>query len=286
MKITVPILSAAALTVIACSVFCLTACTPMAKPAQKPDAAAALQLDRILAGNQRSAANRARDVYRHPKETLEFFGARPGMTIVEIYPGAGWYTEILAPLVHGSGKLYAAHYDPDSPGKGAQESLQHYRDMLAARPDLYGEVQVTALSATKTAIAPPGSADLVVTFRNIHNWMRGGYAPVAFKAMYDALKPGGILGVEEHRGRADQPQDRQAKSGYVREDFAIAMIERVGFELVARSEINANPKDTKDYVRGVWTLPPTYADGDQDRAKFTAIGESDRFTLKFIKPAK
>ncbi len=284
MKISHPTLTAAILAAIAGTAFFLTACVAMQKPTQETAAAAPQQLNRILAGDQRSEANRARDVYRHPMETLEFFGARPGITIVEIDPGEGWYTEILAPLVHGNGKLYAAHYDPDSASKYAQATLKNYRDKLAARPDLYGEVQVTALSATKTAIAPPGSADLVVTFRNIHNWMRDGYAPVAFKAMYDALKPGGVLGVEEHRGRPDLPQDPLAKSGYVREDVAIAMIEGIGFKLVGRSEINANPQDTKDYAKGVWTLPPVYTEGAKDRAKYAGIGESDRFTLKFVKP--
>ena len=144
-------------------------------------------------------------------------------------------------------------------------------------------MHLTALSASKAAIAPPGSADLVLTFRNIHNWMRGGYAPQAFKAMYDALKPGGILGVVEHRGRPDQPQDPQAKSGYVRDDYAIKLIESVGFRLVARSEINANPRDSKDYELGVWTLPPTFRNGEKERQRYAAIGESDRFTLKFVK---
>jgi len=245
----------------------------------------AKRLDQVLAGDQRSEKNRARDVYRHPRETLSFFGAQPNLTIVEIFPGDGWYTEVLAPLVRGTGKLYAAHYDPDSTLTYAQNSLKRYREKLASRPDVYDQVTLTVLSPEKHEIAPPGSADLVVTFRNMHNWMNSGYAPAAFKAMYDALKPGGVLGIEEHRGRTDQPQDPDAKSGYVREDYAIALIESVGFKLVARSEINANPKDTKDYPAGVWTLPPTYRLKDQDHAKYEAIGESDRFTLTFVKPA-
>ncbi|MGH8314522.1 MAG: class I SAM-dependent methyltransferase, partial [Steroidobacterales bacterium] len=240
-------------------------------------AAGATRLDQVLAGDQRSEKNRARDVYRHPRETLSFFGAQPNMTIVEIFPGDGWYTEVLAPLVRGTGNLYAAHYDPDSTSTYAQNSLKHYREKLASRPDLYDQVTLTVLSPEKHEIAPPGSADLVVTFRNMHNWMNAGYAPAAFKAMYDALKPGGVLGIEEHRGRTDQPQDPEAKSGYVREDFAIALIEGVGFKLVARSEINANPKDTKDYEKGVWTLPPNFTEGEKDRAKYAVIGESDRF---------
>src|SRR5258705_1136821 len=247
-------------------------------------AADAARLDQVLAGDQRSEENRARDTYRHPRETLAFFGVQPNMTIVEIFPGDGWYTEVLAPLVRGTGKLYAAHYDPDSTSTYSQNSLKRYREKLASRPDVYDQVTLTILSPEKHEIAPPGSADLVVTFRNMHNWMNAGYAPAAFKAMYDALKPGGVLGIEEHRGRTDQPQDPEAKSGYVREDYAIALIESVGFKLVARSEINANPKDTKDYENGVWTLPPNFREGDKDRAKYAAIGESDRFTLKFVKP--
>jgi predicted methyltransferase len=260
------------------------ACTALRGSGAPPgESAAAARLDQILAGDQRSVEHRARDRFRHPKATLLFFGARPDMTVVEVFPGDGWYTEILAPFVHGSGTYYAAHYDPDSPSRYQQDALTRYRDKLAARPDLYGEVRVTALSADKTLIAPPGSADLVVTFRNMHNWMAGGYAPAAFRAMYAVLKPGGILGVVEHRGRSDQPQDPKARSGYVREDYAIALIESAGFRLVARSEVNANPKDTKDYALGVWTLPPGLRAGEKDRDRYLAIGESDRFTLKFVK---
>jgi predicted methyltransferase len=286
LKIRSLVLAAAAISSRALAIGALATLLGAFAAAAQPDSAVSYRLDQILAGDQRSEKNRARDQYRHPKETLTFFGVRPDMTIVEIFPGDGWYTEILAPLVHGSGKYYAAHYDPASPSKNAQDTLKRFREKLASRPDLYGEINVTALSASKTQIAPPGAADLVVTFRNIHNWMGGDYAPAAFKAMYDALKPGGVLGVEEHRGRSDQPQDPQAKSGYVREDFAIAMIESVGFKLVARSEINANPRDTKDYELGVWTLPPVYRLGDKDREKYAVIGESDRFTLKFMKPTK
>ena len=246
----------------------------------------AADLDRILAGDQRSDANRARDVYRHPKETLLFFGIRPEQTVVEVWPGGGWYTEIIAPLVAEKGKFYAAQVVPNPESKGTTAALKAYADKLAARPDLYGKVTVTAMGPGSTAdIAPPGSVDLVVTFRNIHNWMGRDYAPAAFAAMYKALKPGGTLGVVEHRGNPAVPQDPKAKSGYINEDYAIRMIEAAGFRLVAKSEANANPKDTRDYEKGVWTLPPTYALGDTDRAKYAAIGESDRFTLKFIKPS-
>jgi predicted methyltransferase len=246
----------------------------------------AAALDKILAGAHRSEANRARDVYRHPKQTLLFFGIRPGMTVVEVWPGGGWYTEIIAPLVREKGKYYAATIAPDPSSEYITNQLKSYREMLAARPDLYGKVEVTVLSPDGADLAPPGSADMVVTFRNLHNWMSDGWAPQAIAAMFKALKPGGVLGVVEHRGRADMPQDPQAKSGYVNEDYAVKLIEDAGFKLVAKSEINANPQDTKDYQQGVWTLPPTYRLGDQDKAKYARIGESDRFTLKFVRPTE
>lgn len=239
----------------------------------------------IAGGSHRSPENRARDQYRHPVETLTFFGLEPDMTVVEIWPSTGWYTEIIAPYVHEEGKYYAAHWDPEAKPEFIRKSVQGFRDKLASHPDLYGGSEMTVLALPdKTAIAPPGSADMVVTFRNIHNWMGSGSADQAFAAMYKALKPGGILGVVEHRAPADRPQDPKAGSGYVREDHAIALAEQAGFVLQARSEINANPRDTKDYAGGVWTLPPTYRDGDKDRERYTAIGESDRFTLRFRKP--
>ncbi len=246
----------------------------------------AASLDRILAGDHRSAENRARDMYRHPRETLLFFGIRPEQTVVEIWPSSGWYTEVIAPLVQGKGKYYAAHVPPNPDNEGVTRALKNYADKLAARPDLYGGVTVTALGPGSTAdIAPPGSADLVVSFRNLHNWMARDFAPDAIAAMYKALKPGGVLGIVEHRGNPAVPQDPKAANGYVNEDYAIRMIEAAGFRLVAKSEVNANPKDTKDYEKGVWTLPPRFAAGDVDREKYAAIGESDRFTLKFIKPS-
>jgi predicted methyltransferase len=240
-------------------------------------------LGKILAGDQRSAENRARDVYRHPEETLLFFGIRPQMTVVEIWPESGWYTEVIAPLVNARGKYYAAQTPPNPASPFVGKMLDAYAQKLAARPDLYSGVVVTAFGPGSLEPAPPGSADLVVTFRNIHNWMAADFAPTAFAAIYRSLKPGGILGVVEHRGPGGE-QDPKARKGYVNEDYAIALIEAAGFRLVAKSEINANPKDTKDYAQGVWTLPPTYRLGDQDRAKYSSIGESDRFTLKFIKP--
>ena len=244
----------------------------------------AQSLDRILADAHRPAADRARDIYRHPKDTLLFFGLRPQMQVVEIWPEPGWYTEVIAPLVKDQGKYYAALSVPQPDNTYVTARTKAYEDRFAAHPEIYGKLELTTFGKGAGDIAPPGSVDMVVTFRNIHNWMAGGWAPQAFAAMYKALKPGGILGVVEHRGNPDLPQDPKAKSGYVREDEAIRLIESQGFALVAKSEINANPSDTKDYTQGVWTLPPVYRLGDKDKETYAAIGESDRFTLKFVKP--
>ena len=241
-------------------------------------------LDRILADEHRSAAERARDVYRHPQETLLFFGLRPQMQVVEIWPEPGWYTEIIAPFVKDQGKYNAALSVPHPDNPYVTARTKAFEDKFAAHPELYGKIELTTFGPGAGNIAPAGSVDMVVTFRNIHNWMAGDWAPQAFAYMYKALKPGGILGVVEHRGNPELPQDPKAKSGYVREDEAIRLIESQGFALVAQSEINANPKDTKDYPQGVWTLPPVYRLGDKDKDVYAAIGESDRFTLKFVKP--
>ena len=241
-------------------------------------------LDRILADAHRPAADSARDVYRHPKETLLFFGLRPLMQVAEIWPEPGWYTEVIAPLVKDQGKYTAALSapQPDNPYVTARTAA--YLQRFAANQERYGKIELTTFAKDGGELAAPGSLDMVVTFRNIHNWMSGGWAPQAFAKMYKALKPGGILGVVEHRGNPQVPQDPKAKSGYVREDEAIRLIESQGFALVAQSQINANPKDTKDYSQGVWTLPPVYRLGDKDKDVYAAIGESDRFTLKFVKP--
>jgi predicted methyltransferase len=240
----------------------------------------------ILAGDQRSAANKARDVYRHPKETLLFFGIRPETTVMEVWPEPGWYTEIIAPLVRERGKYYAAVIPADPADKHITQRLDDYRAKLAARPELYDRVSVVTFPSDGGDAVAPGTLDMVLTFRNIHNWMARDDATQAFASMYRALKPGGILGVVEHRGNPALPQDPHAKSGYVNEDYAIRLIESQGFRLVAKSEVNDNPLDTKDYEQGVWTLPPTYRLGAKDHDKYAAIGESDRFTLRFVKPAK
>jgi predicted methyltransferase len=246
----------------------------------------AQQLTTILAGDQRSEANRARDVYRHPKETLLFFGVRPEMTVLEVWPEPGWYTEIIAPLLREKGTYYAAVTPANPASAYATKRHAEFAAKLAARPDLYSKVSVVTLPADGSDVVPPGTLDMAVTFRNIHNFMSDGNASQTFATLYRALKPGGLLGVVEHRGNPAVPQDPKAKSGYVNEDYAVKLIEAQGFRLVAKSQVNDNPRDTKDYEQGVWTLPPAFTLGDKDRAKYAAIGESDRFTILFAKPHK
>jgi predicted methyltransferase len=256
----------------------------VAAPAAETSGADLAKLKEVVNGEQRSAANKARDKYRHPVETLAFFGIRPNMTVVELWPFGGWYTEILAPYVKGTGTYYAAAMDPASDNKEAKQYNAELKTVLAAHPDLYSEVKWSVLDKGKYAIAPDGTADLVVTFRNVHNWVWAGEEKAVFAAAFRALKPGGIFGVEEHR--ANDPKAAPGKGqAYVGEDYAIGLIESAGFKLAGRSKINNNPKDTKDYPEGVWSLPPSYAEGDKNRAKYAAIGESDRFTLRFVKPA-
>ncbi|KPF80427.1 methyltransferase [alpha proteobacterium AAP81b] len=244
---------------------------------------AAASIDKVLAGDWRSDANRARDPARHPAQTLAFFGVKPGQTVVEISPAAGWYTEVLAPYLGPKGKLYAAHSDPAA-GERAAKAVAGFKAKLAARPDVYGNVTVTAFGKGSYAVAPAGSADAVLTFRNVHNWYSAGFAPDAFKAFYAALKPGGVLGIEEHRLPEDRPDAAMQDSGYMKVSYVRKLAEAAGFKFVGASEVNANPRDTKDYPKGVWTLPPNFTEGDKDRAKYAAIGESDRMTLKFVKP--
>ena len=242
-------------------------------------------IDQAMVGDHRAEANKARDKYRHPKETLLFFGLRPDMAVVEISPGRGWYTEILAPVLRDRGHYYAAvsavtEKTPDALKKNDAD----YRGMLAAAPDLYAKVKFSVISPGSLQVAPPGSADLVLTFRNVHNWAKAGTAEAMFKAFYDALKSGGTLGVVEHRAKPDASFQQQIDTGYMAEAYVVETAQKAGFKLVNKSEINANPRDTKDYPGGVWTLPPTLKYGDQDRDKYLAIGESDRMTLKFVKP--
>jgi predicted methyltransferase len=242
------------------------------------------KLKAIVNGDQRSAEHKARDKYRHPVETLAFFGIRPNMTVVELWPFGGWFTEIIAPYVKDKGTYYAAAMDPTSKDREDVEYNAELKKLLDAHPDLYGKVKWSVLAKGKYNIAPDGSADMVVTFRNIHNWVWAGDEKQVFEAAFRALKPGGVLGVEEHRANDPKAEPKRGEA-YVGEDYAIGLIESVGFKLAGRSNVNNNPKDTKDYPKGVWTLPPSFAMGDKDHAKYAAIGESDRFTLKFVKPA-
>jgi predicted methyltransferase len=241
------------------------------------------RMEQAISGPQRSSDDRARDVYRHPKETLLFFGLRPEMTVLEIDPGAGWYTRVLAPVLRDRGRYIAALPGPD--GEADNQSQRQQLETLRQEAPLYFDKVEFAPFVPGQTIVPDGTVDLIVTFRNVHNWMASGTATAAFQSMYRALKPGGVLGVVEHRGNPAVAQDPQARSGYVNQQYAIDLILKAGFRLVATSEINANPKDTKDYPGGVWTLPPVLAEGDnENRVRYQAIGESDRFTLKFVRP--
>jgi predicted methyltransferase len=262
---------------------------PIAVSAAEMDAISSQALTAAINGDQRSDENKARDKYRHPRETLAFFGFRSDMTVVEIRPGGGWYTEILAPALRERGKLYAAQYGVNPPFAYQRRYFGGFMTKMGSTPDIYRQVQVTALDFPyELRVAPPESADLVVTFRNVHNWAGEGYGDDAMKlgyrAMFDALKPGGVLGIVDHRWPDAAMEDPAAGNGYISEARVIREAEAAGFTFVARSEINSNPKDTRDHPEGVWTLPPSLALGDTDASKYLAIGESDRMTLKFVKP--
>lgn len=218
--------------------------------AQSPEEA---NLSSIINSKHRSNDHRAKDQYRHPAQTLEFFEVKNYQTVVQITPNETWYAEILAPYLKDKGQLYSI-------------SKANFNEV--------------------TALAPDNSADRVLSFHAVHQWMQADQAASVFNAIYKALKPGGILGVVEHRNLALKPQDTRASSGYVSEDYMIELARKAGFEFLAKSEINANEKDTKDYPAGVWTLPPTLKLKDKDRQKYLAIGESDAMTIKFVKPAK
>jgi|SRR5580692_6150107 predicted methyltransferase len=251
-------------------------------PATPPDPATDSALKVVIASADRPAAEVARDRWRHPRETLEFFGLRPDMTVVELWPGGGWYTAILAPFLADKGKLVAASMDPNAPNS---EGANNYLARLAATPAVFGKVDVRTIHPpADVTLGPDGSADAVLTFRNFHNWMQDGIADKVVAASFRILKPGGVFGVVEHRAKADADAAKVLDSGYVPEATVIAIARKAGFVLEARSEVNANPADTKDYPKGVWTLPPVLRLGDQDRAKYEAIGESDRMTLRFRKP--
>lgn len=237
-----------------------------------------------IAGAQRSDKNRARDVYRHPKETLEFFGVSKDSHVVELWPGAGWYTEILAPFLRDSGKLTATNFDPAAVSGEQKEHAQAFDAKLAAMPGIYGKVEVVRVKPpTELVLGPDGSADVVLTFRNFHNWLRGGFAKNVVEAAYKVLKPGGVFGVVEHRADPGTDAKTTAETGYVPEATIVDLAKAAGFKLAATSDVNKNPKDDHHHEGGVWALPPSLRNGDKDRAKYVAIGESDRMTLKFVK---
>jgi predicted methyltransferase len=254
----------------------LVAATALTAAASRVDPA----LTAAIAAPTRTAANVARDPFRHPAETLTFFGVKPNQTVVEIWPSGGWYTEILAPYVSRRGSYWAA----TPAGERGQAGV---RKLQAAQPALYGKVSLATFpTEAGQPTVPAGSADVVLTFRNVHNWRFGATdrTQAAFDQMFAMLKPGGTLGLVEHRLPEDKVGVDEGKSGYMKRSTVVAYATRAGFKLAGESAVNANPKDTHDYPKGVWTLPPNYAEKDVDRARYTAIGESDRMTLKFVKP--
>ena len=263
------------------------ACSTKQKEALKPNRALPQTIQEAVTGSSyRTEENKKRDIYRHPVETLNFFGLKPDMTVVEVFPGTGWYMEIIAPLVAQKGKYIMASpsSNPEKPYTVVNE--QKIKSWMSLNPEVSHNMVISTFDLPKkTTIFPENSADMVLTFRNVHNWMMMKAEKDAFKAFYKVLKPGGVLGVVEHR-EDPKKNDPKAKSGYVREKDVISMALKAGFKLVAKSEINANPKDTKNHPEGVWTLPPSLKLGDKDKEKYLSIGESDRMTLKFIKPLK
>lgn len=244
----------------------------------------ATQLDSVLAGSWRSAAHRARDIYRHPKATLQFFGVQPDETVIEITPGAGWYSEILAPLLQDNGHYVAAVMAPRKADSEAGRNDTALHRKFAADAAHYGKARIIEFDPRAPVFGAAGSADMVLTFRNVHNWVMADTAPAMFKAFFTVLRPGGVLGVVDHRAADGASPEAIRQSGYLTTAEVVKLATDAGFTLDASSEINANPKDTRNYPKGVWTLPPTLTLGEKDRAKYLAIGESDRMTLRFIKP--
>lgn len=255
------------------------ACAGTAKQAETSSAVAT-----AMVGSHRSAENIARNPARHPVATLAFFGLEEDMTVLEANPGGLWYTEILAPVLRDEGRYIAATYDVSLPGAVEYQTLsyENMRKRFANEADVFGTPTIAKLSPPDSIdLGPDGSADMVLTFRNTHGWLRDGSAEAVYGAFFDVLKPGGVLGVVQHRAG---PKTPEGFSGYVSQDQLIEIATAAGFVLEARSEINANPRDTADHPGGVWSLPPSFRLGDQDREKYAAIGESDRMTLRFRKP--
>jgi|TARA_B000000565_G_scaffold250372_1_gene222825 predicted methyltransferase len=247
--------------------------------------ASSQSIDDILKGKHRSEKNKARDIYRNPKETLNFFGIKNDMTVVELSPGGGWYQEIIGPYLRKNGKYISATYDPESKNERTRDRYSKERDKLNSQKKLYGDVLMVPINAA--VYGEENSADLVVSFRNYHNWS-GNSEFEKLRAIYKTLKPGGVLGITDHRSNSTKDE-----KGYACEPCLIDDAEAVGFKYIGSSQINANPMDTKDYPGGVWNLPPTLSENGLKKTqikkmqkKFLSIGESDRFTIKFIKPSE
>jgi len=261
---------------------------PPPSAAAAPDAATDAKLQQALAAPARTDKEKARDVYRHPRETLGFFGLRDDMTVVEISPGGGWYTAILAPVLRERGQLRVTSGDPNGdPKSEGTRDAQAMQKRFQGAPDVFDKVQSLVIADGKPpSFGAPESADMVLTFRNFHNWVGDPSMAQVLGAAFAVLKHGGVLGVTDHRAKPGTTVDPKVvgDTGYVPEDYVVETLEKAGFKLAARSDVNANPKDTKEYPKGVWTLPPTYELGDTDHAKYEAIGESDRMTLRFVKP--
>ena len=241
-------------------------------------------LNQAIAGEHRSAKNKARDNQRHPKETLMFFGIKPGMKVLEILPGGGWYTEILAPTLKDQGQLTVASFGADNPSDYLRNVHNRYIAKLESNPDIYGQVKTEVFEDEGYLVnVASGSQDMVLTFRNSHNWIRFGGIEQAYKSFSRVLKKGGVLGIVQHRAATGSDVKQAAEKGYVPEAYLIELVESMGFKLVAKSEINGNAKDSKNHPSGVWSLPPSFRDKDSSRERYQAMGESDRMTLRFVK---
>ncbi|NWA01629.1 class I SAM-dependent methyltransferase [Pseudomonas gingeri] len=243
------------------------------------------QYAKVLAGNWRAPENSVRDVYRHPRQTLQFFGLQANQTVIEITPGGGWYSEVLAPLLKDHGQ-YIAAVQATATSDYAKRSADGLKQKFAKDPTHYAKAAVVEFDPQAPVLGKPDSADRVLTFRNVHNWVMADDAPAMFSAFFKVLKPGGVLGVVDHRAKDGADLESIRQSGYLPTTYVVKLATDAGFVLEGQSEINANPKDTKDYAGGVWTLPPSLRLGEQDKARYLAIGESDRLTLRFVKPGK